>query len=309
MASPTSDDAPPADGAATPEELRAFAERVLFSGDLAEVLRPPVGELCDVAPGPPQVVVEPKRPPSLIAATQGAAERMPKLSRMQDAEARGIAHHVMANHELQALEIMAATLLRHPEAPRDFRLGLARIMVDEQRHTRMHAARGEKLGVPFGSRAVSAFIWRRSQQFTSVCDYLAGLPLVFEGANLDHSLEFEAAFLKAGDRRSAHVMRQIHDDEIEHVAFGIEWLRRLKPSHLSDWDAFVQHLHQPLEPRKARGRVFQEKARRAAGLDADFIDRVRSARGGETNTSAAASGGRGASATAGEPAACGEVSP
>ena len=46
-----------------------------------------------------------------------------------------------ANHELLALEVMAFTLCAFPSAPRDFRIVLARIMADEQRHTRMHIER------------------------------------------------------------------------------------------------------------------------------------------------------------------------
>ena len=139
----------------------------------------------------------------------------------------------------------------------------------------MHAGRAATLGVPYGSIGVSAFIWRQARQFEGLLDYCAGLPLVFEGANLDHSLEFAAAFERAGDGVSAHIMRRIHDDEIEHVAFGLTWLRRLKPNDASDWETFTAHLHEPLEARRARGRVFQQAAREAAGLDAEFIENVR----------------------------------
>lgn len=110
--------------------------------------------------------------------------------------------------------------------------------------------------------------------FTSVLDYVAGLPLVFEGANLDHSLELAEAFEAAGDPRSAAVMRTIHRDEIEHVRFGVEWLRKLKPEGMSDWEAFEQHLHWPLRPIKARGDTFQKEARLAAGLDEQFIQHL-----------------------------------
>lgn len=255
------------------ETLPDFARRVLFETCLDEKLRPAKLPLADDdAPGESiDAPVEPGRPPELEFGSPRSAPAMPKFAGFNSPERRGLAHHIMANHELQALEIMAATLLRYPAAPCEFRQGMARIMLDEQRHTRMHMARAEKLGVPFGSVPVNAYIWAKARDFEDVLDYLAGLPLVFEGANLDHSLEFAEAFSVAGDERSAHVMRQIHEDEIEHVAFGIKWLRHFKPADQSDWDAFVTHLKYPLRAEKARGDHFQEQARREAGLDDEFI--------------------------------------
>ena len=83
--------------------------------------------------------------------------------------------------------------------PSEFRHGFVDIMRDEQRHTRLHIERAVELGVPFGSLPVNDYIWAKSQAFESVLDYLAGLPLTFEGRNLDHTLEFESLF-RAGGR-------------------------------------------------------------------------------------------------------------
>ena len=69
-------------------------------------------------------------------------------------------------------------------------------------------------------------------------------------------------------------MRAIHRDEIHHVAFGLEWLRKLKSPEQSDWDAFQSHLKWPLRAEKARGEVFQKDARRAAGMSDEFIERL-----------------------------------
>ena len=69
-------------------------------------------------------------------------------------------------------------------------------------------------------------------------------------------------------------MRTIHSDEIRHVSFGIQWLRHLKPAEMTDWEAFEHHLHWPIRAEKARGDVMQIEARRQAGLDEDFIDRL-----------------------------------
>lgn len=201
---------------------------------------------------------------------------MPKAASFADPARRGVAHHLMANHELQAAEVMAMMLLAFPEAPTEFRMGLASVLRDEQRHTKMHARRAAELGVPFGSLPVNGYIWSKSRAFRSVLDYLAGIPLTLEQRNLDHSLEFESWFLAVDDTKGAAIVRTIHDDEIRHVAFGLEWLRRLKPSERSDFDAWSDHLHWPLRPEKAIGARFDRESRVAAGLDDDFLNRLES---------------------------------
>ena len=255
-------------------EVRTFAEQVLFSVELEHKLSGINDPLTDAAPGDAIRVSAPGRPDWLEFAPRRTAPPMPKPGAFVDPARRAIAHHIMANHELQALEVMARVALQFPDAPTEFRLGLAKIMQDEQRHTRMHIERAVMLGLRFGDLPVNSYIWQKSSEFECVLDYLATLPLLFEGANLDHTLEFSTHFEVAGDDRSAALMRVIHRDEIEHVAFGLLWLRALKPPSESDWDTFCRHLKWPLRPTKARGEIFQRDARRAAGLTDDFIDRL-----------------------------------
>ncbi|MEX1096895.1 MAG: ferritin-like domain-containing protein [Planctomycetales bacterium] len=261
-------------------ELRDFADRVLFSESLAEKLRPPETPLTDDDPGPAERVAVPARPAELRFALPRTAPAMPGPEAFADPAKRAVAHHIMANHELQALEVMAFVLRAFPDAPREFRRGLAWIMADEQKHTRMHAERAAALGVRFGDLPVNCYIWKKALAFQSVLDYLAGLPLVFENRNLDHTLEFEERFRRAGDRRSAAVARTIHRDEIAHVAFGLEWLRKLKPAEQSDWEAWQAHLHWPLRPEKAAGAPFRAGPRRAAGMTEEFIARLEQIAGG-----------------------------
>lgn len=255
-------------------EVRAFAEQVLFSESLEEKLRPASGDFTDEQPGDAIDVREPARSDDLEFAPRRMAASMPKPGAFKDATRRGTAHHILANHELQALEVMARVTLLFPDTPTEFRIGLCRIMQDEQRHTRMHAERAAMLGVEFGSLPVNSYIWKKSLNFKSILDYIATLPLVFEGCNLDHTLEFASYFEAVGDERSAALMRIIHRDEIEHVAFGMEWLRKLKPEGQSEWDAFCEHLEWPLRPVKAKGDNFQVEARRKAGLSDDFIEKL-----------------------------------
>ena len=256
-------------------ELRAFAERVLLSESLDAKLERVRGEFTDEAPGAALRLQEPVRPAELAFAARRSGPAMPHPETFVDPRRRAVAHHIMANHELQALEVMAWMLLAFPEAPREFRLGLAKIMLDEQRHTRMHVERAAALGLRFGDLPVNAYIWKKSQEFQSVLDYLAGMPLTFEGRNLDHTLEFDGYFTTANDPKSAAMMLAIHRDEIQHVAFGLEWLRKLKPAEMSDWDAYVQHLHFPLRPDKSVGDIFHAGPRLAAGMSAEFVERLR----------------------------------
>jgi len=258
-------------------ELRAFAERVLLSPELERKLAAPDGALTEAAPGPAMRHSLPARSANLQFAAPRKAPAMPRGEALREERKRAVAHHVMANHELQALEVMAWVLCAFPEAPAEFRSGLGWVMQEEQRHTRMHVERARKLGLEFGDLPVNCYIWKKAMEFQSPLDYLAGLPLVFEARNLDHTLEFAAEFEAVGDARSAALMRTIHDDEIRHVAFGIEWLRRMKRDDQTEWEAFESHLHWPLRPSKARGDVFQHAARRAAGLTDEFIAHLKSA--------------------------------
>jgi len=252
-------------------EIRAFAERLLFAPSLDDKLRRADDELTDERPGDAVDVAAPARSENLQFAPRRTAPAMPPPGGFHLPRNRGVAHHIMANHELQAVEVMASVLLRFPEAPLEFRRGLVGIIHEEQRHTRMHAERAAELGVPFGSLPVNCYIWKKSLSFRSLLDYLCGLPLVFENRNLDHTLDFAERFEAAGDSKGAGILRVIHRDEIRHVRFGMDWLRRLKPAGQTEWETFCEHLHWPLRPAKARGDAFHAAPRLAAGLSPEFV--------------------------------------
>ncbi|MEZ6126699.1 MAG: DUF455 family protein [Planctomycetaceae bacterium] len=253
-------------------ELRAFAEQVLLSESLDQKIQRPEAALTDVNPGPAVRITVPARPENLQFAAQRTAPAMPKGQAFSSRQKRAVAHHIMANHELQALEVMAMILLAFPDADPEFRMGVARIMFDEQRHTRLHVRRAAELGLTFGDLPINSYIWTKAQAYESVLEYVAGLPLVFEGANLDHTVEFEEYFLQHDDPRGAEIMRAIHLDEIQHVEFGLTWLRKLKDPGLSDFEAWQQALKWPIKPGTARGERFQMDARIAAGMTPEFLE-------------------------------------
>lgn len=255
-------------------ELRTFAEQVLHADSLDSKLQRPEGRFTDDCPGDAVRVSTPVRPDNLQFAARRTAPAMPKPQAFCDPAKVAVAHHIMANHELQALEVMAMVLLAFPTAQTEFRMGLAAVMQDEQRHTKLHRQRAAELGLSFGDLPVNSYIWNKAQDYHSVLEYVAGLPLVFEGANLDHTLEFEACFLQHNDRRSAAIMRAIHNDEIRHVEFGMHWLRQLKDPALTDFQAWQAALKWPIRPATARGSTLQRSARIAAGMSDEFVEEL-----------------------------------
>jgi uncharacterized ferritin-like protein (DUF455 family) len=254
-------------------ELRDFARTVLETEDLTLKLAPPAEALTDEHPGPAFRAEGPGRPPGLRLG-EGIKAEVPSFEGMPDPAQRRRILHGLANHELQAAELFAWALLAFPDAPPAFRRGLAGILQDEQRHTRMYIARLEDAGARFGDFPVNFYFWKKAASLHSPLDFICAMSLTFENANLDHTVDYEAAARRAGDLKTAAVIEQVHRDEVEHVRFGWTWLQVWKGEGESAWDAWQRHLTWPLRPIRARGSSFHRQGREAAGLDADFIRRL-----------------------------------
>jgi len=256
-------------------ELCEFAERVLFSTSLDEKLGCPV-EITDERPGLPLAAPEaPGRPSQLrFKAIRSAKGGFPGVHRLENVHERGRLLHFFANHELLATELMALVLLRFPEAPAAFRRGVLQTLKDEQEHTQLYLRRMQQCGVEFGELPVSGYFWRAISGMESPMDYVAGLSLTFEQANLDFARHFGQGFSAVGDQETASLLNRIYHDEIGHVAYGLKWFRRWKNPQESDWQAFCGQLKFPLSPQRAKGFVLNFEGRRAAGLDTVFIDEL-----------------------------------
>lgn len=256
-------------------ELRDFAEQVLFARTIAEKLRCP-DVLTDDHPGPALAVPEsPGRPAELAFKGAGAVRaEFPPVHRLGDDRTRGQLLHFFANHELLATELMALVLLRFPDAPAAFRRGVLQTLKDEQEHTRMYQERMRQCGIELGELPVSGYFWRMISPMQSPLDFVTGLSLTFEQANLDFCRHFSRGFTEAGDAVTAGLLDRIYRDEIAHVAHGLKWFRRWKDPGASDWDAYCHQLRFPLSPTRARGISFNVEGRQSAGLDPSFIARL-----------------------------------
>ena len=270
-----------------PMELRAYAERILSGKTIEDKLAGPgTGEaFSDDQPG--QALANapelPGRPPALAfdRRAEGAGslegqftDKAKSPAKLSDPRGRGLVLHYFANHELLALEIMALALLRFPDAPKSFRLGIARTMREEQEHLGLYIQRMNTLGVQFGDLPVNSYFWRTMREIASPAEYASAMSLTFEQANLDFALHYEKIFRDLGDGETADILRKIHDDEVRHVEHGVIWMKRFE-SGKTLWSSYQDHLRYPLTPSRAKGPVFDEHGRARAGIDEEFIRNLR----------------------------------
>lgn len=253
-------------------ELGEFARRVLFATTLEEKLQCP-DEITDERPGPALTTPQfPGRPGELQFKPHGSSRaEFPGLHHLEQQRERGRLLHFFANHELLATELMALVLLKFPDAPAAFRKGVLQTLKDEQEHTRLYIERMKACGITFGELPVSGYFWRCVAPMENPIDYVAGLCLTFEQANLDFARHFARGFEEVGDADTAKLLGRIYRDEIGHVAYGLKWFRRWKNPNESDWAAFCRTLRFPLSPQRAKGFSLNVEGRLAAGLDPHFI--------------------------------------
>lgn len=251
-------------------ELREWATRILSADTLAEKLLEP-GTLTDNDPGSAIFWSQPTRPASMQFSKHASKNKLPKLKELHRVENRAACLHRFAGHELLAVEIMAYALLAFPEAPKHFRKGLANTLREEQGHVKLYISQLKELGVQFGDLPLYKHFWSTTPFLRTPEQYISVMSLTFEMANLDFAPLYGKAFSDNGDFKSAELMKQILKDEIAHVSFGWNWLKKLKNPEISEWDAWIQALPPNLPPTRAMGPVFQEENRLKAGVSEDWL--------------------------------------
>jgi uncharacterized ferritin-like protein (DUF455 family) len=255
-------------------EISLIAERILFGNRLEDKLLWPE-TWTDLNPGAAiGIPAQPGRPEALSFAPRTERVPFPQTRELVDDRTRGIVLHFFANHELLAIEIMALALLRFPDAPPAFRQGLMQTIAEEQGHLRLYQKRMEALGVELGAVPVNQFFWDCLRSMQNPLDFVIGMSLTFEQANLDFARYYQQAFAQLGDTETAAILQQVYDDEIGHVKHGVSWLNRWKDPQESQWQAYQKRLKLPLSPARAKGPIFDIEARRRANLSEEFVEQL-----------------------------------
>lgn len=256
-------------------ELRDWAMQILSADTLSEKLADP-GEWTDHEPGPPLVWDEPVRPVGMGFSRRNRKEKLPSFQELDDPNKRAICLHRFAGHELLAVEIMAFTLLAFPDAPANFRSGVAHTLREEQGHVRLYMTQMKRLGVEFGDLPLYRHFWMHTPHIQSPLHYISMMSLTFEMANLDFAPMYGKTFAQVGDDEAAQLMATILRDEIKHVSFGWKWLQRFKQNGETEWDSWEKTLATTLLiPKRAKGFCVHEEPRKQAGIPQDWIANLR----------------------------------
>lgn len=135
--------------------------------------------------------------------------------------------HREYNQEIQAIEVAAICIADFPDAPWELRLELARQCWDEARHAALLLRRLQANGGYKGQYPIANLNWSLVGMIDSLVGILAVQHRTFEAGSLDIEAVAIPLFREAGDGDTADVMEVIEADEIHHVRFGNEWVKRM----------------------------------------------------------------------------------
>lgn len=202
--------------------------------------------------------------------------KFPKNTSFHLAEKRGLALHFFANHELLAIEMMAAALLIYPDHSEDsilFKKGLIKTIQDEQKHLKLYLSRMKDFGIELGDFPLNDFFWRSMENCKTPANFYSAMAMTFESANLDFAQYYEKSFVAVEDHETAKIMRLVFEDEISHVALGAHWLNQWR-GDMDLWKYFVGNLPGVMTPARSKGIHFDRSSRVRAGIDDAFLDQL-----------------------------------
>lgn len=139
--------------------------------------------------------------------------------------------HRQMNEEVNGLECSARCLSDFPDAEWELRMWFARQCADEARHARMFRRLLESLGGHVGQFPVLNFQYRIITKADSLLGRLTIQNRTFEAGGIDAVSWVAEQTRAAGDTDLADFFDSQLADEIIHVRFANEWLRRTIRDH------------------------------------------------------------------------------
>lgn len=187
--------------------------------------------------------------------------------------------HSFANHELEAIEMMAYAIIHLPSSflhDIKVRKHLLSALKDEQKHFLLYEKRMNQLGFSFGDFAVNDFFSKQMSGLKSLEEFMALMSLTFEQANLDFASYYAKIFQELDDMKSAEIMNQVLRDEIKHVKIGVLALESKLSADQDLFEYYESLLHFPITPSRARGKIYDRDSRIKAGLNEMYLTKLES---------------------------------
>lgn len=190
------------------------------------------------------------------------------------------AMHTVTHIELNAIDLAWDTVGRFAELrgalPDQFFVDFAHVADDESRHLLWCLQRLEELGAAYGDVAAHDVLWEGAEATRDdPLARLAVVPCMQEARGLDAGPRLVERLIGHGDARSAAIVARISEEEIGHVAVGVEWFRTVCAALDDDADdaraddvaaATFRAYIQRLAPDALRG-PFNHGDRARAGID------------------------------------------
>jgi uncharacterized ferritin-like protein (DUF455 family) len=135
--------------------------------------------------------------------------------------------HRQMNEEVNGLEIAARNLVDFPDADWDLRMAIARQCWDEARHIVMFRRCYERRGGRVGEHPVLNFQYRIATRLDSLVGRLAVQNRSFEAAGIDAIQDGIREARAAGAQDLVELLDTQLADEVQHVRYANEWVKRL----------------------------------------------------------------------------------
>lgn len=130
------------------------------------------------------------------------------------------------NTEVQSLEIAAQSVADFPDAPWELRLSQARQCWDEARHARLIERQLVAQGGFPGEFPVINYDWGVACALDTLFARLTVQNRTVEAGEMDLLQQLREVWRAAGDHETAAVMDGILADEVQHVRFANDWIKR-----------------------------------------------------------------------------------
>ncbi|KAM7274885.1 hypothetical protein ACFE04_016751 [Oxalis oulophora] len=183
--------------------------------------------------------------------------------------------HNLAHVELNAIDLAWDTVVRFSPLSETIGEGFfadfAHVADDESRHFAWCSQRLAELGFSYGDMPAHNLLWRECEKSSdNVAARLAAIPLVQEARGLDAGPRLVQKLMGFGDHRTSKIVGRIADEEVAHVAVGVDWFLsiclKLGRAPCSTFKDLLEQYNVELKG------PFNYSARDEAGIPRDWYD-------------------------------------